>query len=200
MRRLIGALIITWLAAATAQQAQTGAMDSTRMPAGQPAAAVRQHPCIQAPRAAACRQFTYPSDNAAQDIASLCRAMPFMGACSVLKACNASGAAPDALTTAGLDAANSSMNSNSTHMHSATDAVTPAGLTALAPNRTDTTNSSSALGGANSSALGLAATNGSSWQGVSANNSAVCDPWQLVVTVCRLDKGMGRMPGEACGQ
>lgn len=56
-----------------------------------------QHPCMMAPNNSACSNYTYPRELAAQDIHSLCSAMPFMAACSVAKACNASGAGPDAV-------------------------------------------------------------------------------------------------------
>jgi hypothetical protein len=38
--------------------------------------------------------------------------------------------------------------------------------------------------------------NTSSMQNVSSSNPEVCNPWQHVVTVCKLDEGMGRMSGE----
>lgn len=40
------------------------------------------------------------------------------------------------------------------------------------------------------------AVNASSMQNVSSSNPEICDPWQHVVTVCKLDEGMGRMAGE----
>jgi hypothetical protein len=51
--------------------------------------------CVTAPTMANCSHYMYPQTAAAADLRQLCHAMPFMGACSVALACNASGASPD---------------------------------------------------------------------------------------------------------
>jgi hypothetical protein len=48
--------------------------------------------CVTKPTLANCTSYKYPLANAAADVKSLCTAMPFMAACSVAAACNASGA------------------------------------------------------------------------------------------------------------
>eukprot|EP00878_Enallax_costatus_P000805 GHUV01000929.1.p1 GENE.GHUV01000929.1~~GHUV01000929.1.p1 ORF type:complete len:294 (+),score=54.77 GHUV01000929.1:362-1243(+) len=48
--------------------------------------------CVSDPTQANCTDYVYPRTNAAADLATLCKAMPFMVACSAAKACNATGA------------------------------------------------------------------------------------------------------------
>jgi hypothetical protein len=128
LKLLVPILLVQAVLAVTAQQHQA-------MKTGSAASAGPQSPCVTAPTAAECSQFTYPQASAAADIGSLCKGMHFMASCSVAKACNASGAGPDG---------------------------NPRG-----PGAAD----------------------------VSRNNPDVCDPFQHVTTVCRLDAGMSRMSG-----
>jgi hypothetical protein len=124
---LVPVLLVQAALAVTAQQ--HSAMKQT--------AAAGTEPCITAPTAPDCSSFSYPQSSAAADIGSLCKGMHFMAACSVAKACNASGAGPDG----------------------------------------------------NPKGPGAAE--------VSKNNPNICDPFQHVVTVCKLDQGMSRMSGGA---
>lgn len=129
IKLLIPVLLVQAALAVTAQQHQT-------MKTGSAAPGRALDPCITAPTAPECSQFTYPQASAAADIGSLCKGMHFMASCSVAKACNASGAGPDG---------------------------NPRGPGAAE---------------------------------VSRNNPDICDPFQHVTTVCKLDTGMGRMSGE----
>lgn len=122
-------LLVQAALAVSAQQHST-------MRTGSTAPAAAQSPCITAPTAPECSQFTYPQTSAAADIGSLCGSMFYMASCSVAKACNASGAGPDG---------------------------NPRGPGAAT---------------------------------VSKNNPDICDPFQHVTTVCKLDSGMGGMSGE----
>lgn len=51
--------------------------------------------CVSNPLQINCTTYEYPVAAAADDLDKLCGAMHFMSACSVAKACNASGAGPD---------------------------------------------------------------------------------------------------------
>eukprot|EP00878_Enallax_costatus_P016695 GHUV01017518.1.p1 GENE.GHUV01017518.1~~GHUV01017518.1.p1 ORF type:complete len:158 (+),score=37.70 GHUV01017518.1:176-649(+) len=51
--------------------------------------------CVSNPLQTNCTSYEYPVAAAADDLSKLCGAMHFMSACSVAKACNASGAGPD---------------------------------------------------------------------------------------------------------
>lgn len=91
--------------------------------------------CVDNPLQTNCSSFQYPLTAAAEDLNKLCSAMHFMSACSVAKACNASGAGPDNPTGPGAAE-------------------------------------------------------------ISSNNPDICQPFNQVATVCKLDKGMSRMSGE----
>lgn len=78
---------------------------------------VDQHPCVNTPSAETCVNFTYPPQIALRDITSLCSAMPFMAACSVLTACNSTGVLAAYLNSTGLSAGNSSGGSLATAHH-----------------------------------------------------------------------------------
>lgn len=129
LKLVVPVLLVQAALAVSAQQHSTIKTGST-------AAAAAQSPCITAPTAPECSQFTYPQTSAAADIGSLCGSMFYMASCSVAKACNASGAGPDG---------------------------NPRGPGAAT---------------------------------VSKNNPDICDPFQHVTTVCKLDSGMGGMSGE----
>lgn len=144
------------------------------------------HPCIFTPTEPSCSQYAYPLTAAAEDILSLCSSMPFMAACSILMACNASAAGPDTWIF-------SSLSSNGTQSVLANGTANGDPL-ALSGNNS----SSSGEAVSNSSGVGLVPGNSGGGQNVSANNSQICNPWQLVVTVCGLDTGMGNMSGEQC--
>ncbi len=96
-----------------------------------------QDACVLAPDAPECAFFEYPAASAAADLSRLCGAMHFMPACSVAKACNASGAGPASITASGAAAV---------RLEVADD---------------------------------------------------ICQPFNLLATVCRLDSEMSRMAG-AC--
>ncbi|KAF8061915.1 p80 [Scenedesmus sp. PABB004] len=91
-------LVALLVALAAPALAQHSGMDHGR---GTPAAAAAaapanvSDPCITAPSAPSCADFKYPHAAAVADLATLCGAMHFMAACSVARACNASGAGPD---------------------------------------------------------------------------------------------------------
>ncbi|KAF8065742.1 p80 [Scenedesmus sp. PABB004] len=137
--RAVAMLLVALMALSSVTGQQHGAMHAAAPAASSgggraPAAAAQLDSCVAEPLAANCSAYEFPLAAAAADAQRLCGAMHFMAACSVAKACNASGAGP---------------------------------LTPRAP--------------------GAAR--------VSANDPDVCQPFNHVATVCRLDTGMGRMAG-----
>lgn len=83
-------LIISLAAISMAAMPVTGQMHSGGM-ASQPI----PDSCVTKPAQSRCATYKYPNSNAVSDLKMLCAAMPFMGACSVLRACTRAGAGPD---------------------------------------------------------------------------------------------------------